>query len=289
MSGGVFGDFFTNIFPQDPCRGSFSSSSCLFPFQFRMTHCLHQHQSSPLHQGLQTHCSFLNPCWHDSIRYRFEYLPMDADIYLFIPDEMLAKNQMWIQEQMVSHKGQEWAMRCKVLMLELWMPWSKGRVLHTPRSSRKVLLVQGAAVAKWLLKGATVHLCRGTRAEDWDPLDPWVSSGVSCKPAKIVVVIIIMMMVIRGRVQSGRISGRCAMNLLLLLYIVSLCWDEGVNKPREQSQAQTIEPYLSPPSKVEHKRMGLQNGSKMKELSGLQVDRDWLQPFERRRSDGQYE
>lgn len=63
-------------------------------------------------------------------------------------------------------------MRCKVLMLELWMPWSKGRVLHTPRSSRKVLLVQGAAVAKWLLKGATVHLCRGTRAEDWDPLDP---------------------------------------------------------------------------------------------------------------------
>lgn len=227
MSGGEFADFFTNIVPWDLWRGS--SPSCLFPFQFRMTHCPYQHQCSPLHKRLQSHCSFLNLCWHDSIRYRFGYLPMDADIDLFIPDEMFAKNQMWMQEEMVSHKGQEWAVRCKVLMSELWMPWSNGRALHAPRSSCwKVLLVQGGAVAEWLLKGATVHLCRGTRAEGWHPLHQWVSSGMSCKPAKIVVVIVVMMMVIPGRVQSGRISGRCDMNLLLLLYIVSvLTWRCG--------------------------------------------------------------
>lgn len=66
----------------------------LFLFQLRMTHSLYPYQSSPLHKGPQTHCSSLDPCWHDGIRYRFGYLPMGVAIYSFIPDEVLAKDQM---------------------------------------------------------------------------------------------------------------------------------------------------------------------------------------------------
>ena len=89
-----------------------------------------------------------------------------------------------------------------------------------------------------------------------------------CKP-KIAAVTIITMMMIPGRVQSGRISGRCAMNHLLLLCIVCVCWHEGVDKSRVQIQAQTIEPYFSPTPNWNTTKMRFQNESKMK-VSGLQ-------------------